>query len=87
MADITVSVHELKSRLSEYLGRSMHRKERIIISRRNHPIAMIVPLAEEGINRNEGLAAVPWEQFADLAPFVEEVFAERQTDVDREIPF
>ena len=87
MTDVDVSVHELKARLSEYLGRSMHGGERIVIRRRDQPIAMIVPLSEQGTGRRNGLAAVDWTEFSDLAANLEDVHAARQNEVDREVPF
>ncbi len=85
MSDIRVSVHELKARLSEYLGRSLHGGERIIIERRNRPIAMIVPMeyAESG---KKGLASVDWSEFAGLADHVDEIYQSRQDETYREIP-
>ena len=87
MIDIIVPVHELKARLSEYLGRSMHGKERIIISRRDRPIAMIVPLSEEGQTRRRGLAVVDWTAFIDFGTTLEDVHASRQDEAYREVSF
>ncbi len=87
MADINVSIHELKARLSEFLGRSIHGKERIIITRRDHPIAMIVPLEDDSAGRGKGLADVDWSAFAEVAEFVEQAYTARQDDGHREIPF
>lgn len=86
MTDINVSVHELKARLSEFLGRSMHGKERIIIKRRNLPVAMIVPVSDEGKSGKGGLAAVDWSQFSGLASSLDEVYSARQDEGFREVP-
>jgi prevent-host-death family protein len=87
MTDIIVPVHELKARLSEYLGRSMHGKERIIISRRDRPIAMIVPLSEEDQGRRRGLASVDWSAFSEFGAVLEDVHASRQDEDYREVSF
>jgi prevent-host-death family protein len=85
MTDISVSVHELKARLSEFLGRSVHGKERIIIKRRNHPIAMIVPLSESLKSEKGGLFSVNWSRFGDLAASLDEVYTLRQDEDYREV--
>jgi prevent-host-death family protein len=87
MIEVSVSVHELKARLSEFLGRSMHGKERIIIRRRNKPIAMIVPIYEEGGGCRSGLAAVDWTQFSDFATILDGVHTARQDETYREVSF
>jgi len=87
MIEVSVSVHELKARLSEFLGRSMHGKERIIITRRDNPIAMIVPISEHGENHRSGLAAVDWTQFSDFSTILDEVHASRQDEAYREVSF
>ena len=86
MTDLTVSVHELKARLSEYLGRSMHGDARIIISRRDRPIAMIVPLSGDGQSPKAGLAGVDWTLFSDFSTILDDVHALRQSEVYREVP-
>ncbi|GEM_PF-1116167 len=91
MADILVPVHELKAKLSEYLGRTLHRKERIIISRRNKPIAMIIPVDQEGMQKDvtdsSGLEKVDWSGFSELADSVEAVYEGRQGEGYREVSF
>jgi prevent-host-death family protein len=86
VGDISVSVHELKAKLSEFLGRSFHGKERIIIKRRNLPIAMIVPLSEDGNNKRGGLSAVDWSRFGDLVAGLDKAYAARQGERYREVP-
>ncbi len=85
MADISVSVHELKARLSEYLGKSMHGQARIIIRRRDRPIAMIVPLSEAEGSRKCGLAGVEWSLFSDFSTILDDVNALRQSEAYREV--
>jgi prevent-host-death family protein len=86
VADSSVSVHELKARLSEFLARSLHGKERIIIKRRNHPIAMIVPISDDRKSVKGGLSSVDWTQFSDLAASLDEAYAARQVENYREVP-
>jgi prevent-host-death family protein len=51
----TLSVAEAKRRFSEVLGRVAHANERITITRREKPIAIIVPAAQrEGLGRAKG---------------------------------
>jgi len=85
MSDRKVFVHELKARLSEFLGRSLHGEERVIIERRNRPIAMILPMEYPGSGKR-GLAAVDWSDFALLAKHVDEAYQGRQDEAYREIP-
>jgi prevent-host-death family protein len=85
MADISVSVHELKARLSEYLGKSMHGQARIIIRRRDRPIAMIVPLSAAEDSRKCGLAGVDWSLFSDFSTILDDVHALRQSEAYREV--
>jgi prevent-host-death family protein len=87
MADTSVSVHELKAKLSEFLGRSIHGKERVIIRRRNKPIAMIVPLPEDQPIGSGGLLSVDWSGFEVMAPELDTIVAARQDESFREIPF
>jgi len=67
------------------LRRRLHGKERIIIERRNRPIAMIVPM-EYPESGKRGLAAVDWSEFAPLAKRVDEAFQGRQDEAYREMP-
>jgi len=91
MADVLVPVHELKAKLSEYLGRTLHRKERIIICRRNKPIAMIIPFSQEDrqkdVTDSSGLEKVDWSEFSELADSVEAVYEGRQGEGYREVSF
>ncbi len=87
MADISVSVRELKARLSEFLGRSVYGKERVIINRRNKPIAMIVPLPGGRPTGSGGLLSVDWSGFEELAEELDMILAARQHEGFREVSF
>jgi prevent-host-death family protein len=85
MGDIRVSVHELKARLSEYLGRSMHGGERIIITRRDRPVAEILPYGAAADNRKRGLAGVEWSGFIEMAAEVDVAYNARSREDYREL--
>ncbi len=78
---ITVPTAEFKRRLSEFLGRVMYRKEKIVITRRGKPVAQIGP-AEEApahISQTHG-----W--LADGDPFfsiMDQIVADRAKHVPR----
>lgn len=85
MSDIKVSVHELKARLSEYIGRSMHGDGRIIITRRDRPVAEIVPFGAAERQGKTGLSGVDWSAFADMAAELDAVYEARSREADREV--
>jgi prevent-host-death family protein len=85
MGDIRVSVHELKARLSEYLGRSMHGGERIIITRRDRPVAEIVPFGAHTEQPKRGLARVDWSGFIEMAAEVDVAYNARSREDYREL--
>ncbi len=89
MNDVIVPVHELKAKLSEYLARAVHKHDRILVSRHDKPIALLVSLeAEEkepGYNSG-GLESVDWEGFSELGQVLETVYEERQKEAYREVP-
>jgi len=68
------------------LGKSIYGKERIISQRRGKPIAMIVPLQNSEIKKG-GLATFPWEEFEQLADYVDQSYQLRARESYREIPF
>jgi prevent-host-death family protein len=78
-----VSVAEAKRYLSDLLGRVAYRGERITISKRGKPMAMLVP-AEEGRSR-KGIAQFRgWLDPSD--PFFEvmdQIVADRQRHIPR----
>lgn len=81
MDEATVSIHELKARLSEYIGRTIHKGERIVITRRDKPVAMLAPLdAPETAGSGDGLEAVRWEDFAELADLIDSTYHARQNE-------
>jgi prevent-host-death family protein len=51
---MTVSVRDLKNRLSEYLRR-VRRGERLVVTDRGRPVAELAPLAAKGLSSEERL--------------------------------
>ena len=82
--EMTVSVAEIKSRLSDYIARSVHRHERIIITRRNRPVAALVSIDDlrklEQIEERRGLAGVvgKWQDFEEIAESLQDIGALRE---------
>lgn len=67
----TLNMHEAKTHLSEHVSKLKH-GDRIILCRRNRPVAEILPIAEPAsqprpIGLGKGLAEVP-ESFFDPLP-------------------
>ena len=89
MADVIVPVHELKAKLSEYISRAVHGNDRILVSRHDKPIAVLVSLEadeKEGSYRGGGLEAVEWSEFSELGEAVDLVYGNRQAEEYREVP-
>lgn len=55
----------------------MHGKERIIINRRNHPVAMILPISPQKDLAKGGLASVDWTLFEELQETLDRVYDSR----------
>ena len=77
--EITVSIAEIKSRLSDYIARSVHRHERIIITRRNRPVAALVSIDDlrklEQSEERQGLAGVigKWKGFEEITESLKDI--------------
>jgi prevent-host-death family protein len=89
---------EVKARLSEFLGRVRHGRERIIISRRGKPIAALISMDDlhrlENIEREKKYqiretehpimrAFGGWADRNDLDALVEDIYTERETTIGR----
>lgn len=89
----TVGVAEAKARLSELLGRVVHRGERIIVQRRGKPIAALVPLKD--LEQTAGHPGSDWldsitglcAEAPGLCDDLDKIVAERQSEMSRETPF
>jgi prevent-host-death family protein len=75
----TVSVAQIKSHLSEFIAKSAYTKEKIIITRRNKPVAALVSMDDlrkiEQYDERKGLAAVAgkWKDFDEISNVLEDV--------------
>ena len=82
--EMTVSIAEIKSKLSDYIARSVHRHERIIITRRNRPVAALVSIDDlrrlEQSEERQGLAAAvgKWQDFEEVAESLQNLSAIRE---------
>jgi len=88
VANIIVPVHELKAKLSEYIARAVHKHERILVSKHDKPIALLVSLEaqekEPGYDSG-GLESIDWEEFSELGQVLETVYEDRQKEGYREV--
>jgi prevent-host-death family protein len=79
-----VSVADAKSHLSELISRSAHGHERIVITRRNKPVAALVSLDDlqrlEQQDERQGLAAIAgrWPGFEEIAETLDDLPGLRQ---------
>jgi len=86
MTKITVSVAEVKKKFSEYVNRSAFAESRIVITKRNHPVAALVSIRDlQQLERNDqrkGLLATirRWENFDDLTNDIDEAVKSRQEE-------
>ncbi len=83
MVDIIVPVHELKAKLSEYIARAVHGNERILVSRRDKPVALLIGMEvaeEKPPYQPKGLDSVDWEEFYELGEALQSVYEGRQEE-------
>jgi len=85
---VAINIHEAKAHLSEYLAR-VEAGETVIISRRNKPVAKLVPLEEEQekltprpIGLAKGMGHVPPEFFEPLDDELLDLFEGKGCDND-----
>jgi len=90
----------VKARLSEFINRVQYNQERVIISRRGKPVAVLVnlqdfhqlkSLEEEESTRN-GESSHPimqafggWKDSPDIDELVAEIYAERRAAIPRQV--
>ncbi len=71
-----VPVAEMKSRLSDFIAKTLHGHQRFIITRRKRPIAALVNIEDlqslEQMEEKKGLSAVigKWRGFDEIEPEV-----------------
>ncbi|MCP4753681.1 MAG: type II toxin-antitoxin system Phd/YefM family antitoxin [Proteobacteria bacterium] len=81
----TVSIAEIKSRLSDYVAKSDFKGDRFIITKRNKPVAALVSIddlqAIEQQEEKEGLisAVGKWKDFQEMEKILEDVFSSRKS--------
>ena len=88
-----VSVAEAKAKLSELLGEVAHQGTRIVVQRRGKPVAALVPMEDlervEEETRGDWLDDA-WGLLADhpeVCDSIDQVYAERQMHMPREVHF
>ena len=95
----TVTVAEFKRRFSELVAEVRYRGERIIVARRNTPMAALVGLDDleklassssqsaEQKPRLGLLGAVgAWGDYDELDKLIEDIYAAREAAIDRPVP-
>lgn len=95
----TVTVAEFKRRFSDLVAEVRYRGERIIVARRDTPVAALVglddlkKLSSSSDQSNEqkprlGLlgAVGAWGDYDDLDKFIEDIYAAREAAIDRPAP-
>lgn len=86
-----VSVANVKKKLSEYISRVEIKGDKIIINRRNKPVAALISIeALELLNTKEetgGLvdAIGKWKGFGEIEEDVNQAFQSRKNDGDRKV--
>ena len=87
-----VSIARVKSHFSEYVSKVAYSNERVIITKRDKPIAAIVnidDLKHLTQNQTEGLKNClgKWQNFEEIVKDVEIVYKARNTDELRNVSF
>ena len=91
MADMNVSVAEVKAHLSEYIDKSTHQNQRIIITKRNKPVAALVNINDlrriETSGQQEGLSSIIglWNDFKEIEGSIRKVYNNRNSDNYRNV--
>lgn len=88
-----IGVAEAKAKLSELLGQVAHRGDKIILLRRGKAVAALVPV--EWLDRGGGETRNDWldsivglcSDSADLCDVLDQIVADRQTQMPRETKF
>lgn len=93
MEKISVSVADAKKRFSDYINRSALGGCRVIITKRNRPVAALVSLKDlqdlEQVEKRRGLSALigTWEGFDEVADAIEMAVSVRHTEgTGRDVP-
>ncbi len=89
----TVGIAEAKAKLSELLGQVAYGGERIVLQRRGKPVAALVPMKD--LARATGEKQADWldsivglcADSPEVCDTLDEIVAERQQEIPREVPF
>jgi prevent-host-death family protein len=93
-----VTIAEFKRRFSKFVAEVHYRRQRIVIARRDTPVAALVSLddleklsAHHPLGEEPGrglLAAVgAWADYEGLAQLIEDIYAAREAAADRPVSF
>lgn len=86
MEKITVSVVDAKKQFSEFVNRSAFSNCRVIITKRNRPVAAIVSMKDlqhlEQVDKRKGLLSVinRWKDFEEIQDAVDEAIEIRRNE-------
>ena len=84
MEKITVSVVDAKKQFSEFINRSAFSKYRVIITKRNRPVAAIISMKDlqelEQAEKRKGLLSVihKWKNFEEIQDTLDEAIKTRR---------
>ena len=85
------SVAKIKSHLSEYIAKVAYSKHRIIITKRDKPVAALVDIPSlekiESMDEAIGLASVigKWKDFEDIEGEIQHIYESRKEDRPRNV--
>jgi prevent-host-death family protein len=89
----TITITEAKARLSELVVRLIHRKDKIFITRKGKPAAVLMPfdayndlIGKSGRSLIKARGALAGYD-AEIDEICAEIYKEREKEEDREIPF
>ena len=88
MKEIIASVAEVKARLSEYISKSKYNRDRIIITKRNKPVAALVSIDDynsiQKVKEQAGLANAigKWKGFNEISKSISDINELRQEKDD-----
>ena len=93
MTEKKVAVAEVKSRFSELLSQVTHANQRIVVTKRQKPIAAIVTMDDlrrlNLMEKGSGLLSCvgKWDRFDEIVKDVEAVYNARNEDKPRNVSF
>jgi prevent-host-death family protein len=88
-----MTITEAKARLSELVGRLIHRKDRIFITKKGKRVAVLLPigtyesLAEKGAKTLSSAGGALADLDAEIVKMCADIYAEREKEKGREVAF